>query len=253
MSCFLLPLLRPRLEAWLADDHARTLLLGICKQAWSGNQLRFRNLQTLWTAFLRRGIRPVVTGAAASALLTAEQEILPITSFELMVPLDDVAPALEESKLLGWMPVSALPESLEQLWRSLSWVRMSRSGSERMDSPLAMLFECAGSGQRSRGDADPARGRDLDGDRIHYTGSRVAFGGDSGRATPRAAGRVFLRGVPCCAPRPVPAPNVEAVFMGRLQIVERTAQEKENVRQPVAIPPHPLERPVVYSTSVASH
>jgi hypothetical protein len=124
VSCFLLPLLRPRLDGWLAGDAARPLLLGICKQAWSGNQLRLRNLRILWQAIVARGIEPVVVGTAASALLAEGPAILPIVSFEIMVPLDGVAPALEEATRLGWSPT-------EPILKPMSYIRMANgSGDE---------------------------------------------------------------------------------------------------------------------------
>jgi hypothetical protein len=128
VSLFLLPLLRERLEGWLAGDPAGPLLLGVCKQAWSANQLRLRNLQVLWKALAARGVRGVVIGAAASALRAEGAAIPPLSSFEIMVPLDGVAPALEEARRLGWHPRTALPESAGEILKSRPWVPISNGG-----------------------------------------------------------------------------------------------------------------------------
>jgi hypothetical protein len=108
-SMAILPLLKPRLEEWLGDDPAGPIFLGICKQAWSGNQVLLRQLQALWAAWTERGIAPLAIGGAASALLAADRT-LPIRSFEAMVPLDSAKAAVEISERLGWRRMVETPD-----------------------------------------------------------------------------------------------------------------------------------------------
>ena len=65
-SFHLLPALAGRMEAWLANDRQQAILMGICRRAWSQNQIRRKVLTQALEILSTAGIeRVAATGPVA--------------------------------------------------------------------------------------------------------------------------------------------------------------------------------------------
>lgn len=141
----LLSLVGTRFSAWLEADEARAMLLGVVKRHWSENQVRLRQLARLVAVLGESGIRALVTGRAASALLASEERLtLPFYSAEVLVPLAAVPTALALWRRLGWVEDARL-ESRSRLhhpnggeavlgWRLFTRAPDVASEAERLES-----------------------------------------------------------------------------------------------------------------------
>lgn len=112
-SFLLLPALAGRMPAWIADDPQQGILKGICRRAWSQNQLQRKlladGLETLDAAGIQRvaATGPVLWGA----LYWPEGAIRPIETIDLLVEPDMVRLALETLFRAGWKAPNGLPDT----------------------------------------------------------------------------------------------------------------------------------------------
>ena len=97
-----LPLLTQQLPAWAEGDAAKPVLLGICKQAWSRNQVLFQKLATAVGTLRERSLIPIVTGTPATDLMWGDRGSVPFRSLELLVARDTVTTALDALRQCGW-------------------------------------------------------------------------------------------------------------------------------------------------------
>lgn len=110
----LLPVLVARSSTWLVDDTARGRILGICKRAWTQNQILLSRLRQLIDSLSRAGIKELaVAGPPAWALLHQNSKSFrPIGFLELSLPREEIAQTVQALAALGWLPApgSELPE-----------------------------------------------------------------------------------------------------------------------------------------------
>lgn len=101
-----LPLLGRRFLPWIEDDPAKPILVGICKQAWSLNQLRMRRLSQAVDLLRGAGLDPIVIGTAGTVLLSAcgkgEGGFLAIPRLELLLRREAVPAAVAVLTGAGW-------------------------------------------------------------------------------------------------------------------------------------------------------
>jgi hypothetical protein len=110
-SFHLLPALAARMPAWIGDDPKQAVLLGICRRAWSQNQLRRQLLAQALEVLTAAGIDRV---AATGPLLWAEQywpegAIRPVGSVDLLMEPASVRAALHAMSTAGWIVVDPVP------------------------------------------------------------------------------------------------------------------------------------------------
>src|SRR5579871_1875587 len=144
----MLPMMAHRLDAWLTDDPARQVIQGICKRAWTHNQMAFRSLVTIGDVLREAGVAGiVVTGSAAWALLYSENKaIRPIDSLELLVRRGDAALAIEVLHRAGWSLAPGLPRPEGQVFDNLEGVWLHGGPDERIDERIKIswrLLPCA--------------------------------------------------------------------------------------------------------------
>jgi len=110
----LLPVLVARSSEWLVDDPAKNRILGICKRAWTQNQLFLSRLRQLIDSLARAGITQLgVAGPAAWALIHQNSKSFrPVGVLELWVPREEAARTVQALESLGWLPAPGceLPE-----------------------------------------------------------------------------------------------------------------------------------------------
>ncbi len=117
----LLPMLVDSSSSWLAGDPARNLILGICKRAWTRNQIQLRALCELVTALRVGGVDVSVAGPAAWAILRqAKKSFRPVSFPELLVAREKALQALHILAGSGWVP---LPDSVSPEGEALDYVQ----------------------------------------------------------------------------------------------------------------------------------
>jgi len=108
----LLPALAGRMPAWIEDDPQRAILLGICRRAWSQNQVQKKVLadavEILAAAGIERvaAIGPVLWGS----LYWPDGAIRPIDRVDLLVEPAAVVAALEALSKAGCKPSQEIPD-----------------------------------------------------------------------------------------------------------------------------------------------
>jgi hypothetical protein len=123
----LLPVLMSRCSTWLKDDPSRNLILGICKRAWTRNQLLLRPLAELTGALQQCGVQPLfVAGPPAMALMHQESKSFrPIGYLELVVARAHILQAAKSLAVMGWIlaPGSEVPVEEAFDYASSVWFR----------------------------------------------------------------------------------------------------------------------------------
>jgi len=103
-SFVLLPTLAAQFSQWLVEDPSQRILLGICRQAWSRNQLQMRGLNEA-VAVLRQANseRVIAAGPAVwAAVYWPEKAIRPIGAIDLIVEPSVIRHSLEAFSKAGW-------------------------------------------------------------------------------------------------------------------------------------------------------
>ena len=112
-SFHLLPALAGRMPAWLANEPRRTILLGICRRAWSRNQVQRKLLSDAVQILVAAGIErvaamgPIVWGP----LYWPAGAIRPIGRVDLLIEPALVRPAFDALSRAGWKVPNAIPET----------------------------------------------------------------------------------------------------------------------------------------------
>jgi len=112
-SFHLLPALTGRMPDWLANEPQRAILLGICRRAWSQNQVQRKLLadavQLLAAAGIERvaAMGPIVWGA----LYWPAGAIRPIGMVDLLIEPAVVRPAFEALSNAGWNALNGIPDT----------------------------------------------------------------------------------------------------------------------------------------------
>jgi len=111
-----LPALAGRLTEWLADDPKQAILLGICRRAWSQNQLRKKVLTDAVQLLCDSGIdRVAATGPALwGELYWPAGSIRPITVIDLLIEPASVPSALNVLGKVGWSISDHPPNSKDK-------------------------------------------------------------------------------------------------------------------------------------------
>jgi hypothetical protein len=111
-SFWMLPSLAARMQEWIVNDPQQDILVGICKRAWSKNQL-VSQLGTQATEVLRSaGLRPAWSGPAAWAQrYWPEGAIRPIEWVDLLLDYEAVGPAMDALSRSGWTVAGRRPNS----------------------------------------------------------------------------------------------------------------------------------------------
>jgi hypothetical protein len=111
-SFHLLPALAGRMPAWIADDPQQAILKGICRRAWSQNQLQRKVLTDVLGILTAGGIeRVAATGPVLwGPLYWPEGAIRPIGMVDLLVEPAAVPLALEALLKAGWEAPNRLPD-----------------------------------------------------------------------------------------------------------------------------------------------
>jgi hypothetical protein len=130
----LLPLLSHHLDEWLTGDSAKPFIQGICKRAWTQNQLALRRLATITAALRGAGVdRIVLTGSAAWALLyTKRRGIRPIDSLELLVARNEAGRAVDALTASGWRLAAGYPKPEGETLDYLEGVWLMNAREERL-------------------------------------------------------------------------------------------------------------------------
>jgi hypothetical protein len=112
-SFHLLPGLAGRIPAWTSDDPSRALLLGICRRAWSQNQLVLKFLTEALETLRAGGIeRVAATGPVAwGALYWPERAVRPASIVDLVVEPAQARLAIELLQRAGLTPRSRMPDA----------------------------------------------------------------------------------------------------------------------------------------------
>ena len=120
-----LPMVARGRPEWLQDDPAAAILLGLCRRAWTQNQLRFHLLARTAAALREAGVEQVsLTGSTAFALLSSRNKSLrPLETLELLVSRAEVPAAYHALAAAGWKlsreypsPHAAAPDHLQAVW-----------------------------------------------------------------------------------------------------------------------------------------
>lgn len=103
-SFVMLPTLSARLEPWLDGDPYGSIIKGICRRAWSQNQVRWQTFQEASNLLSTAGIREVaVIGPLAwSICYWPERAIRPVGSVDLLTQPACVSGALEVLMKAGY-------------------------------------------------------------------------------------------------------------------------------------------------------
>lgn len=109
----LLPALAGRMPSWTADDPQQPILKGICRRAWSQNQLQRKTLTDALGVLITAGIERVAsTGPVLwGQLYWPEGAIRPIGMVDLLVEPAAVRGTLEALLSAGWEAPKGLPDS----------------------------------------------------------------------------------------------------------------------------------------------
>ena len=113
-SFHLLPALAGRMALWLGDDPQQAILLGICRRAWSQNQIHRKLLADAIEILggAARIERVAATGPVLwSALYWPEGTIRPIGRVDLLMEPASVQAAFDAFSRAGWKPLGALPDT----------------------------------------------------------------------------------------------------------------------------------------------
>lgn len=103
----LLPLLFHNLHQHGVQDPIMQKLKGIYRLAWYKNQTSFRRLAALLRAFHEAGIRTLtLKGAALTILHYQNYGLRPMSDFDVLVPIAQVADAVSLLQRSGWIPES---------------------------------------------------------------------------------------------------------------------------------------------------
>jgi hypothetical protein len=108
----LLPALTARMPAWLAGEPRRAILLGICRRAWSENQVQRKLLAGAVQVLAAVGIeRVAVTGPVVwGPLYWPAGAIRPVGMVDLLIEPALVRPALEALSKAGWQAPKGMPD-----------------------------------------------------------------------------------------------------------------------------------------------
>ena len=112
-SYHLLPALAGRMPAWLEDDPQRAILMGICRRAWSENQVQRKLLADALEILAAAGIeRVAATGPVLwGALYWPEGAIRPIGMVHLLLDPAVVRIAFEALVRAGWKAPNGIPDT----------------------------------------------------------------------------------------------------------------------------------------------
>ncbi len=128
-----LPAVAGRLPEWLVDDPKQAMFIGICRQAWSQNQLRKKVLTDAVQLLRDSGIdRVAATGPALwGELYWPAGSIRPITIIDLLIEPASVPPALNVLGKVGWSISGHPPNSKDKGFQfAPATVLQSASGSK---------------------------------------------------------------------------------------------------------------------------
>jgi hypothetical protein len=111
-SFHLLPGLASRLPEWTSQDPRSAVLLGICRRAWSQNQLRSKLLAEALEIWRSAGIERVamIGPLAWGALYWPERSIRTAPVVDALVQPSDAWTALQALVEAKWIPQSRLPD-----------------------------------------------------------------------------------------------------------------------------------------------
>ncbi len=108
-SFHLLPTLAGRMAPWLADDPEQEIVLGICRRAWSQNQLRRKLLANALAILGAAGIeRAAAIGPVLFSAQWPEGSIRPVGRVDLLVEPASVRAAFDAFLTAGWKPLCTL-------------------------------------------------------------------------------------------------------------------------------------------------
>ena len=112
-SIHLLPALAGRMPGWLSSDPRRAILLGICRQAWSQNQVQRKLLADALQILVAAGMeRVAATGPIVwGPLYWPAGAIRPVGMVDLLIEPALVRPAFEALSRAGWKALNAIPET----------------------------------------------------------------------------------------------------------------------------------------------
>jgi hypothetical protein len=112
-SFHLLPALAGRMPAWIGNDPQRAILLGICRRAWSQNQVCRKLLADALEILSAAGIdRVAPTGPILwGALYWPDGAIRPIGSVDLLLEPVSLKRAFEALCQAGWNPANGIPDT----------------------------------------------------------------------------------------------------------------------------------------------
>jgi hypothetical protein len=112
-SFHLLPALAGRMPAWLGNDPQRAILLGICRRAWSQNQVCRKLLADALEILSAAGIERVApTGPIQwSALYWPDGAIRPIGKVDLLLEPAAVQGAFDALSKAGWNRANRIPDT----------------------------------------------------------------------------------------------------------------------------------------------
>jgi len=112
-SFHLLPALAGRIPAWITDDPQQSILKGICRRAWSQNQVQRKLLADALEILIAAGIeRVAATGPVLwGALYWPEGAIRPIGMVDLLVEPPAVRRAFDALSRAGWKALNEIPDT----------------------------------------------------------------------------------------------------------------------------------------------
>jgi hypothetical protein len=112
-SFHLLPALTGRMPAWIASDPERAVLMGICRRAWSQNQVQRKLLADAVQVLATAGIeRVAATGPVAwASLYWPNGAIRPIGMVDLLVEPSMVSHAFGALSQAAWKAANGIPDT----------------------------------------------------------------------------------------------------------------------------------------------
>ena len=152
-SVQVLPLLAHRVAEWTADDPAKSIVQGVCKRAWTRNQMTLRRLAHAAAKLRAAGVdRIVLTGPASWSLLHAERKsIRPAGSPEILVARGHALRSARELSADGWRLAPGQPEPAGETLDHRHCVWLEDARGERLKLAWRLLPcppELASSGER---------------------------------------------------------------------------------------------------------
>ena len=107
-----LPVVAHARPEWLAGDPGRAVIQGLCRKAWTQNQLGFRLLARTVARLREAGVEEVVlTGSTAFALLSSRHKSLrPLETLEIQVGREALPAAFGALTGAGWKLLPGYPE-----------------------------------------------------------------------------------------------------------------------------------------------